>query len=102
MARINAARDIFAALPGIWTRSLAEELLAPKTACTPAQPSRPIVAISNDTAVRINRHHRDYTAVGEKYMVERTVSVGENLLALAANLFELRHKLLEIAGWQGE
>src|ERR1019366_1399542 len=56
----------------------------------------------NDTAVRINRHHRDYTAVGEKYMVERTVSVGENLLALAANLFELRHKLLEIAGWQGE
>jgi hypothetical protein len=35
-------------------------------------------------------------------MVGRTVSVGENLLALAANLFELRHKLLEIAGWKGE
>ena len=46
MARVNAARDIFAALPGIWTRSRAEELLAPKTACTPVQPSRPIVAIS--------------------------------------------------------
>jgi hypothetical protein len=56
----------------------------------------------NDTAVRINRYHRDYTAVWEEYMVERTVGVHEDLLALAANLFKLRHKLLEIAGWQGE
>jgi len=46
MARVNAARDIFAALPGIWTKSLTEELLAPRTACTPLQPSLPIVAIS--------------------------------------------------------
>ena len=46
MARVNAARDILAALPGIWTSSLTEELLAPKMACTPVQPSRPIVAIS--------------------------------------------------------
>ena len=46
MARVNAARDIFAALPGIWTRSRTEEILAPKTACTPVQPSLPIVAIS--------------------------------------------------------
>jgi hypothetical protein len=46
MARVNAARDIFAALPGIWTRSRTEELLAPKMACTPVQPSLPIVAIS--------------------------------------------------------
>jgi hypothetical protein len=46
IARVNAARDIFAALPGIWTKSLAEELLAPKAACTPLQPSLPIVAIS--------------------------------------------------------
>jgi hypothetical protein len=35
-------------------------------------------------------------------MVERTVSVHEDLLALAANVFKLRHKPLEIAGWQGE
>jgi hypothetical protein len=35
-------------------------------------------------------------------MVERTIGVHENLLALAANVLELRHKLLEIAGWQGE
>jgi hypothetical protein len=56
----------------------------------------------NDAAVRINRYHRDDTAVWEEYMVERTVGVHEDLLALAANLFKLRHKLLEIAGWQGE
>jgi hypothetical protein len=35
-------------------------------------------------------------------MVERTVSVHEDLLALAANVFEFRHKPLEIAGWQGQ
>src|ERR1700692_2592270 len=46
MARMNAARDIFAALPGIWTSSCTEERLAPKAACTPVQPSLPIVAIS--------------------------------------------------------
>ena len=32
MARVNAARDILAALPGIWTKSLTEEILAPKKA----------------------------------------------------------------------
>jgi hypothetical protein len=46
MARVNVARDIFAAPPGIWTRSRTEEFLAPKTACTAEQPSLPIVAIS--------------------------------------------------------
>src|SRR5580700_7464439 len=46
MARINAARGIFAALPGIWTSNWTEERLAPKAACTPLQPSLPIVAIS--------------------------------------------------------
>ena len=46
MARVNAARDILAAVPGIWTRSRTEDLLAPKTACRPVQPSLPIVAIS--------------------------------------------------------
>jgi len=97
----DAARDIFAAAPGIWTRSRTEEVLAPKTACTPVQPSLPTVAI-NDTAVRINRHHRDDTAVGEEYMVERTISVHKDLPAMAANVFKLRHKLLEIRGWQVE
>ena len=46
MACVNAARGIFAAPPGSWTRSRMEELPAPKTACTPVQPSLPIVAIS--------------------------------------------------------
>src|ERR1700720_3657371 len=56
----------------------------------------------NDTAVRINGHHRDDTAVGEEYMVERTISVHKDLPAIAANVFKLRHKLLEIRGWQVE
>jgi hypothetical protein len=33
-------------------------------------------------------------------MVERTIGVHEDLRAVAANLFELRHKPLEIAGGQ--
>jgi hypothetical protein len=35
-------------------------------------------------------------------MVERAISVHENLPALAANVLELRHQSLEIAGWQGK
>jgi hypothetical protein len=56
----------------------------------------------NDAAVRINRHHRDDTAIGEEDMVERTIGVHENLPALAANVFKLRHESREIAGWQGK
>jgi hypothetical protein len=52
----------------------------------------------NDAAVRINRDHRDDTAFGEEHMVERTISVHKDLLALAANVFKLRHESLEIAG----
>ncbi len=46
MARVKAERDILAALPGSWTRSRTDDLLAPKTACRPVHPSLPIVAIS--------------------------------------------------------
>jgi hypothetical protein len=35
-------------------------------------------------------------------MVERAINVHKNLLALAANVFELRHESLEMAGRQGE
>ena len=42
-----------------------------------------------------------YTAVGEEYMVERTISVHQDLTALAADVFKLRHEPLEIRGWQG-
>ena len=35
-------------------------------------------------------------------MVERTISVHENLPALAANVLKLRHEAREIAGGQGE
>src|ERR1700730_2712991 len=40
----------------------------------------------NDTAVRINRHCRDDTAVGEEYMIERTISIHQDLFAFAAYL----------------
>ena len=35
-------------------------------------------------------------------MVEGAVGIHEDLLALAANAFELGHELLESRGWQGE
>jgi hypothetical protein len=35
-------------------------------------------------------------------MVKRTIGVHQDLLALAVYVFKLRHKLLEIGGWQGE
>jgi len=61
MARVNAARDIFAAVPGIWTRNRAEESLAPKKAWKPVQPSLPTVAISmvfpSETPPPPRRHH---------------------------------------------
>jgi hypothetical protein len=53
-------------------------------------------------AVRVNRKYRDDPVIGEEDIVERTVSVHENLFALAANVFKLRHKPLEIARGQGE
>lgn len=56
----------------------------------------------NDAAVRINRHYRDDTAVGKEYMVKRTISVHQDLPAVAAYLFNLRHQPFEIEGWQGE
>jgi esterase/lipase superfamily enzyme len=56
----------------------------------------------NDAAVRINRHHRYDTTIREEYVVERTVSVHQDLPALAWNAFKLRHKPLEIAGWQSK
>jgi hypothetical protein len=56
----------------------------------------------NDAAVRINSDHRDDTAIGEEDVVERTISVHENLLALAANVFKLWHEPLEIARWKGK
>ena len=53
-------------------------------------------------AGRRNSWHRDDTVVGEEYMVERTIGVHKDLPAMAANVFKLRHKLLEIRGWQVE
>jgi hypothetical protein len=85
IARTKAARDILAALPGLWTKSLPTD-------------RRHL----NDAAVRVNRDHRDDTAIGKEDVVERTVRVHEDLRALAANVFELGHDALEIAGWQCE
>jgi hypothetical protein len=35
-------------------------------------------------------------------MVERTIGVNQDLRALAANAFKLRHESHKIAGWQGK
>jgi hypothetical protein len=56
----------------------------------------------NDAAVRIKSDHRDDTAIGGEDVVERTISVHENLPALAANLFKLWHEPFKIARWKGE
>ena len=69
-------------------------------ACTSVQALPSDRCHLDDTAVRINRHHRDDTAVGEEYMVERAIGVHQDLRAFAANSFKLRHKPLEIAGRQ--
>jgi hypothetical protein len=41
IARAKAARDILAAVPGIWTKNLTEDNLAPKKACMPVHPCNP-------------------------------------------------------------
>jgi esterase/lipase superfamily enzyme len=56
----------------------------------------------DDAAVRINRHNRYDTAIREEYVVERTISVHQDLPALARNAFKFRHESLEIAGWQSK
>jgi hypothetical protein len=56
----------------------------------------------NDIAVCINRHYRNNSVVREVDMVEGTISLHQDLFALAADLFKLRHKPLEVARWQGE
>src|SRR5579862_104506 len=56
----------------------------------------------NEGAVRVHCQYRDDSAVGKEQMVERTVSVHEHLSALAADVFNIRYKALEIAGGQSE
>jgi hypothetical protein len=51
---------------------------------------------------RSEQRHRTACDRVRQDMVERTISVHENLLATAANVFKLRHEQLEIAEWQGE
>jgi hypothetical protein len=46
IARTRATRDILAALARTQTESLTEEISAPKKACIPVPPSRPILVIS--------------------------------------------------------
>ena len=92
IARAKAARDILVALPGIWTKSLTEEVLRAEDGLHTRATLPTDRCHLNDTAVRINRYHRDDTAIGEVDMVERTVSVHEDLPALAENVLKLWHQ----------
>ena len=56
----------------------------------------------NHAAFGVNCHDRDDTTVREEHMVERTIGIHHDLPALVADMLKLRHKPLEIAGWQGE
>jgi hypothetical protein len=75
MARVNAARAIFAASPEDLNEkpdggALGTEDSLHSRAPLPADRCR-----LNDTAVLINHHRRDDTAVGEEHTVERTIHV---------------------------
>ena len=98
MARANAARDIFSCA----SLDLDEKLDGGTLGTEDGLHTRATLPADrchlNDTAVRINRHDRDDTTIGEEHMVERTISVHQDLPRLAANVFKLRHKLLKIAG----
>lgn len=48
---------------------------------------------SDHCPVRINRRHRDDTAVGEEYVAARTISVHDGLRSPTANLITLRQIL---------
>ena len=102
MACANATRDILAALPGILNQQLDRGTLGTEDGLHTRAALPSDRCHLNDMAVRVNRNYRDDPAVGEEDMVERTVSVHENLRALAANVFKLRHKPLEIARGQSE
>ena len=53
-------------------------------------------------AVGVNCHDGDDAAIHEKYTVQRTIDIQQDLLALTADMFKLRQKLLEIASWQSK
>ena len=81
-----------------WTRSWSEERLAPKMACTPLQPSLPIVAISMILpSASVSAPAETTPLSGKKTLSsEVSASIFQDLRALAANLFKLRHKPLKI------
>jgi hypothetical protein len=54
------------------------------------------------TPVGIHRHHRDDTDVWKKNIIERAISVQQDLTRSAGNPFKLRQQPLEIAGWESE
>ena len=102
IARSNAARDIFAAPPGICTRSLADETLAAENGLNSGATFPANRRHLYDVAIGINCHHRDDPAFGKEDMIERTVRVQKYLLALAANKFKVLHKYLEMARRHGK
>jgi hypothetical protein len=99
IARVNAARGILAAPPGIWTRNRIEELSAPQDGLHSRATLPSDRCHLNHTAVLIHGHRRDDAAIGKEYLIERTIGVHQNMVALAFYLLKLRRKPLEIGRW---
>jgi hypothetical protein len=102
MARVKAARDILTSGPRDLDEKLDRGAPGPEDGLHIGETLPSDRCHLNNAAVRINRHHRDHAAIGEEHMVERAIRVHQDLRALAANLFKLRHKPIEIARRQRE
>jgi hypothetical protein len=99
IARTKAARDILAAARDLDQKPDGGSLGAEEGLHTRAAFPTDRCHL-NDAAVRIHCHHRDDAAIGEEDVIERTIGIHENLAALAANVFKLRHKSRDVARWQ--
>jgi hypothetical protein len=75
MARVKAARDIFAAPPEDLNEKPDGGALGTEDGLHSRAPLLADPCRLNDTAVLINYHRRDDTAVGEEHTIEHTIHV---------------------------
>ncbi len=82
-------------------RRRTEETFAPRTACTPVHPSRPMRGHVDGGAVGKNRAQRDDDGFGKVDAVERAVRIDQHLIARAVDMFQRRPKPLKLVRRQG-